>query len=185
MTVIKNYPVTHWYTCDSRHKLAKRALIAVFGLLPKRNFPLKTISWPTFELAANAEWASRADTIRLQNLHSRPWIAWFLHFRPTYAVQVLVQLNLNTSVYRPGYGFFGGHFIPWVTNVFLHVLQRYRARFFPWLMTLPSPIFPLATQAGFGQNTCEASICSVVVFIVTDYRSMLSFFYYPGLPSTS
>jgi hypothetical protein len=63
-------------------------------------------------------------------------------------------------------------------NVFPHVLQRYRARFFPWLMTLPSPIFPLAWQAGFGQNTCEASICSGVVFIVTDYRSML---FYPIL----
>src|SRR6266566_4418552 len=58
-------------------------------------------------------------------------------------------------------------------NVFPHVLQRYRARFFPWLMTLPSPIFPLAWQAGFGQNTCEASICSGVVFILTDDRWML------------
>ncbi len=28
--------------CDSRHKLAERALIAVFGILPKRNFPLKS-----------------------------------------------------------------------------------------------------------------------------------------------
>lgn len=28
--------------CHSRHKLAERALIAVFGLLPKRNFPLKS-----------------------------------------------------------------------------------------------------------------------------------------------
>ena len=25
----------------------------------------------------------------------------------------------------------------------------------------------------FGQNTCEASICSGIVFILTDYRSML------------
>src|SRR5260370_42476759 len=40
-------------------------------------------------------------------------------------------------------------------------------------MILPCPTCPLATQARFGQNTCEASICSVVVFIFTDYRWML------------
>ena len=40
-------------------------------------------------------------------------------------------------------------------------------------MIVPSPLFPLAWQAEVGQNTCEASICSVGVFIRTDYRSML------------
>jgi len=30
--------------CDSRHKLAERAVIAVFGIFPKRNFPLKVVS---------------------------------------------------------------------------------------------------------------------------------------------
>jgi len=28
--------------CDTRHKLAEKAFIAVFGLLPKRNFLLKS-----------------------------------------------------------------------------------------------------------------------------------------------
>ena len=36
-----NVNVLHCSACDSRHKLAERALIAVFGLLPKRNCPLK------------------------------------------------------------------------------------------------------------------------------------------------
>ena len=69
-------------------------------------------------------------------------------------------------------------------NVLPQVLHRYRARFFPWLIILPSPLFPLAMQSRFGQNTWDASVCSVV-FIVTDYRSMHSFFHSPGLPSTS
>src|SRR2546428_8272220 len=65
-------------------------------------------------------------------------------------------------------------------NVLPQVLQRYRARFFPWLTILPCPTFPLAMQSRFGQNTCEASICSVFgLFIVTAYRSMLVFSTHP------
>jgi hypothetical protein len=31
---------------------------------------------------------------------------------PTYAVQVIAPSSLNTSVYRPGFAVFGGHFMP-------------------------------------------------------------------------
>src|SRR5205807_5899528 len=45
---------------------------------------------------------------------------------------------------------------------------------------LPSPTFPLAVQSRFGQNTCDAFICSVLcLFISTAYKRMLSFSIHP------
>src|SRR5260221_14743958 len=68
-------------------------------------------------------------------------------------------------------------------NVFPHVLHRYRGRFFPWITIEPCPICPLVLQRWLGQNTCDASICSVFVsFIGTAYRSMLGFSTYPDFP---
>ena len=44
-------------------------------------------------------------------------------------------------------------------------------------------MYPLALQCWFGQNTCNASICSVLVsFIDTAYRSMLVFSTHPDFP---
>jgi hypothetical protein len=46
--------------CDSRHKLAERALIAVLGILPKRNFPLKSFLRRTFLEEVTHLWIERA-----------------------------------------------------------------------------------------------------------------------------
>ena len=72
-------------------------------------------------------------------------------------------------------------------NVFPHSLQRYRRRAFPWLTIVPSPLFPLAMQSRFGQNTCDAFICSVLFsFISTAYKRMLFFsIYWDSCPPVS